>query len=653
MSDSFVKNILEEEFEKWSDPQASLWEEDPVDLDTFVTSSSFCGHPPLTPAQREDVIAILGEDPKLVFSRESRSPFQMGVLEYGKGGGKDTIASLVQAYVCYILLCMRDPVEYFRLGPGSTLDILNVAPAGQQAESIYFHYFAERIKGCAWFRENFDVAESGKLLDKRKKYSKGQINIGARSCIFPKGIRAFSLHSAHTSYEGYNVIFFVLDEYSAFTDSGKRANAPEVYRLLRTSATSRFGPLWKGFILSFPRNVDELDFTTQKLKECGNLGGTNPTLYGARRCTWEVAPRDRFCGQTFDFVRVLDGRRIELRDIPVEFKIEFDEDPYDALAKYATIVLRSQNRLFGDISFLDRISPREPIFRTQTIIVENPVGGDSFRALGKEIVDWSVSPLDRRVPHVIHIDLGLTSDSAALMIGHGEPVEVQVNVLDADGVPRVNPDTGEPITKIETIMKVVEDAHIVWKPQEGLPVSVQNVEEVLLEICEQIKVIYVSADQWNSAHLLEALSRKGIKAETHTINREDYIALKQSLEAGYVDLLASDLIVKELSNLEDTGKRVDHPLRGSKDLADCLAGIHRALNYNKLDVIRRLRPNKLVVRAAPAFAHKAPSDVASPFLNNLPFSSAAGPRIRGKARSIIGVSLGRRKTGDAIVQRFR
>jgi len=816
-----VETLLQTEFDRLTDPDKSFWSEEPVSFEDFVTSSDFCHHPPLTPIQLTDVLAVLGEDPKHIYSQDKCSPYQIGVLEYGKGGGKDTIASLVQAYLSYVFLCMYEPAEYFRLGPGSTLDILNVAPVGQQAENIYFTYFSERIKRCSWFRDNFDLSVSGRLLDRRKNTSKGQINLGARSCIFPKGVRAFSLHSAHQSYEGYNVVFSIMDESclapktkistleastqcistiveekkpvhvlsynwntqafeyrpvvnwfkypkkeklfrihlangrslectcnhhifvddkrdevradelrvgdklytkhqrlssdqnvpecmqykctqlakalpiddsgepeaieivsieqfdyegfvydievegnhnyvadgiivhnSAFTSDGKRANGPDVLNLLRSSATSRFGNAWKGFLLSFPRYPDDIDFTTIQLNKCGNLGGPNPTMYGSRHPTWEVAPTNRFTGGTFTFDRVLEGKHVKFDNVPVMFKPEFDSDPYEALAKYGTIVLRSKHRWLSDLTTLGHImGPRHPIFETQTIIVQdnpdNEAGVSLYRGIGKEIVSWDISIPNRRLPFVIHIDLGLKQDSAALMIGHGEPTMVQVNVLDADGTPRVDAVTGEFVSQEESILKVIEDAHIVWKPEPETPVSTHNVERIVLEICQELRVVYVSMDFWNSARLVESLKRRGIPTEQHNIDRYDYNNLRRSLSAGYVDLLQSTLLWDELTNLEDDGQRVDHPVKGSKDLADCLAGIHRVLNHNKADIIKRLKQPGLLVRAGAGFNHRSPTGGGSnSFVQNLPFnygnsspSGTADSSQRNKTRSIRGVSL--------------
>jgi hypothetical protein len=183
---------------------------------------------------------------------------------------------------------------------------------------------------------------------------------------------------------------------------------------------------------------------------------------------------------------------------------------------------------------------------------------------------------------VIHVDGGLVKDSAAMVIAHGEPHEVRM--YNKEG-------------KMETtyVNKVVVDAIVVWTPnkEKQLQVSLKNVESLILELRKWMNIVKVSYDQWNSQTSLETLQAHGIKSEMHTINNEDYYELKSMIYNGAVELLAevyfidgvkvenveAKLMLKELSKLKlFHGKKVDHPVDGSKETADCLAGVNRLLN---------------------------------------------------------------------------
>jgi len=67
------------------------------------------------------------------------------------------------------------------------------------------------------------------------------------------------------------------------------------------------------------------------------------------------------------------------------------------------------------------------------------------------------------------------------------------------------------------------------------------------------------------------------------------------LHPGATELV--EITAKELSELVDNGKKIDHPATGSKDVADCLAGVTFTLmgdrayrrNVTSLDTHRQYR----------------------------------------------------------------
>ena len=652
-----LKDLLKEEYlplVKGEGPRrGEVWTEDPVDFKTFVEHPDFCGHPPLTPLQLKGVMGVLGDDPKRIFDPQGGTGKQIGVLLMGKGSGKDTVAALTQIYIIYVLCCLQDPLAYLNLGPGSKIDLLNVAPVGQQAEDIFFTRFTSLLKQCGWFRERFNFVESGKVLGKKRRRGLDDIKIGTRVCEVPPCIRATSVNSNFSGWDGYNVLFWVMDEASAFKSETKIANAGAIFDTLRTSATSRFGMRWKGLVLSYPREESEFDFT---VKLYNRAKEEESVYFAVRAATWEAAPKDRFSGKTFTFRFVNEeGELEELHNVPIEFKPEFDEDPLTALAKYACRVIRAKSRFFESSEVIkNAMGPRLPILETQDVLVEDSDSG--FKGIGKFIVKWNVSPRDLKVPRVIHIDLGRTRDSAAVMIAHGEPTEVQVYVRDADGKPMIDPATGEPLSRPELINKVVEDAHLVWKPdpKRGLKVSLRNVEEIVYEICKKLNVVAVSMDFWNSATLSELLSGLGVEVIERVVTRDDYLNLRTAVELGCVELLPSTLLVEELSALRDDGKRVDHPEGGSKDLADCLAGVYFLLNQTHVGLQIKKVAQPLVFKGAQAFAHPIPSNN---FEFKTPFSypvSVTGKGLRSTRAIVKGVSLPTRAgSGMGILGRFR
>ena len=101
----------------------SPFEEDPVDLDTFLHNTNYLDQPELSDIQRdlveamsqiykeEDLIRIMGEEAgKEHYKKYTKSEI---IMQLGKGSGKDFSSTVGCAYLVYKLLCLKDPSRYF------------------------------------------------------------------------------------------------------------------------------------------------------------------------------------------------------------------------------------------------------------------------------------------------------------------------------------------------------------------------------------------------------------------------------------------------------------------------------------------------------------------------------------------------------------
>ena len=181
-----------------------IWKEYPVSFNEFVESDLHLNHPALTSRQYKDVLKLLGSDPQEVF--RDNPDYNVGVLLWGKGSGKDLVASCMQAYLVYVLLCMRSPQEYFQFPISEPIDIVNVAYNAREAKEVFFAKFKERIKNWRWLREHYMIIEGGRPLNKYVKGTTQYVRIGENNIKFPHLIRANSEHSQASSYEGYNIL---------------------------------------------------------------------------------------------------------------------------------------------------------------------------------------------------------------------------------------------------------------------------------------------------------------------------------------------------------------------------------------------------------------------------------------------------------------
>lgn len=244
----------------------------PPELETFLYDKDYLGLPELSPRQLEALRVLDNDDPNVNKILEA-------VLCWGKGSGKDWIASIFFSRRVNKLLCFKSPQQLFRLPSSEPIDFLNVAVSEDQAKSVFFNKLTGMIKaaGPKAFRQfgfNPDT------------------DIGMSKIIFPKNIRLFSGHSEQESMEGKNLYAAVMDEAAAFKTEqelkgkGPRAkrSASAIYKFLSSSIRSRFPQVGKLILISYPRFKD--DFILQRYK----VGQRDPQTYVSFGATWEINP---------------------------------------------------------------------------------------------------------------------------------------------------------------------------------------------------------------------------------------------------------------------------------------------------------------------------------------------------------------------------
>lgn len=219
------------------------------------------------------MLSIFGKNGREVFTN-LELPIE-SVLLYGKGSGKDLLASYGISYVTYLVNLLKDAQAYFGLADGENIDIVNIATNSRQANNAFFAKLKSRIKSPCFMKF-------------APKINSGIIE-------FPNMLRLHSLHNE--SWEGLNILAWVMDEASAFRTAGGDDNADRVYNTLRTSANSRFpsGEIeeggrvtkrWIGIVISFARR-QEGDFTIEKYEEAL----TDPRIFADKGSTFEINPQ--------------------------------------------------------------------------------------------------------------------------------------------------------------------------------------------------------------------------------------------------------------------------------------------------------------------------------------------------------------------------
>jgi len=532
------------------------FDEKPVDLKTFVRSPEYLGLPELSDYQYtliekssqiykdSTLIKLFGEEEGRIRFKQTANEV---VAQLGKGSGKDYCSTIAVAYIVYLLLCLKDPATYYGKPPGDSIDIINIAINSQQASNVFFKGFKTRIEKSPWF--------AGRYTDK------------AAEVKFDKAITVHSGHSEREAWEGYNVIVVILDEISGFaientTGHDQAKTGAAIYDMYRASVDSRFPDFGKVILLSFPRykndyiqqryNAVVADVETVvrdhrfKMDEdlpdgtVGNefeiqweedhiLSYKIPRVYALKRPTWEVNP-----------VRKID-----------DFKVAFFTNPMDALSRFACMPPDAVDAFFKSREKVEKA------FNKAHLAVDN---------FGR-LEEWFIPDPDKE--YFIHVDLAQKHDHCAVAMAHVNKW-VNIKVTDTYSQPA-------PIVEIDAVR--------FWTPTKDKSVDFTEVKDYILSLKTRgFKIRVCTFDRWNSHDMMQQLKQYGINTEILSVAKKHYDDMAMVVAEERVIGPHIPLLIDELCQLRIMRDKVDHPRKGSKDLADAVCGsIYNSISRSKFD----------------------------------------------------------------------
>jgi len=169
--------------------------------------------------------------------------------------------------------------------------------------------------------------------------------------------------------------------------------------------------------------------------------------------------------------------------------------------------------------------------------------------------------------YFLHVDLAQKHDHCAVAMSH---VNKWVNVKVTDTYSQAAP-----------IVEV--DAVRYWTPTSDKSVDFTEVKDYILSLRSTgFNIRVCTFDRWNSHDMMQQLKAYGINTETLSVAKKHYddmamVVLEERLTGPHLPLLIDELL--QLKIMRD---RVDHPRKGSKDLADAVCGsIYNAISRTK------------------------------------------------------------------------
>lgn len=544
------------------------FEEKPASIIEFLGPEYLNIEKLVRPGLRQALIEIFGTE----VNPHRISDFEDALFTGAIGIGKTTFASIALPYMAHWVLCLNNPQEYFELLPGSRIAFMQMSTSQKQATGVVFGDIFARIKNAKWFIENYPHDD---------KFTK--------EIKFPKDIWILPGGSAETMFEGYNILGGILDEMDSHKITEEKDYADVGYDAINSRIASRF-PIFgddgteaghRGLMICLGQMKKGNGFAARKFKELKK----KKKAYVWRQTIWESFGWDRYTdkstGKRNSFwydtkrKRIVSDTMVQMLDsvehimeIPTTYRNQFETNPEKALRDLAGIPPAASDPF---ISLVDRIEEARDRWQDRHDNSGSPVQDHAHRILFEP---WFRANGDPRKRH-IHIDLGISSEGDALGMAMGY-VEAVVESDDGEKKPYI-----------------VFDALMRMHAAPGQEILISDVRRIIYDLKEDrgFRVYSVSMDGFQSTDTLQQLRKKKYMADYLSVDRSTlpYEDLRDAiyerriefppyithLRLGDTDTV--EIAVKELMELQYTGKKIDHPPQGSKDVADAMAGVVNTL----------------------------------------------------------------------------
>jgi hypothetical protein len=529
------------------------------------------------PGVRQELIELFGEE----VNGDRIAKVRWAMFTGAIGIGKTTMASIILPYMVHWTLCLKNPQEFYELLPGSRIAFMQMSTSEDQAKEVVFGDIKARIEYSPWFQRNatFDPNFKNQLR-------------------FPKDVWVLPGNSAETTFEGYNILGGILDEADSHKVTKERDYAEAGWNTINSRIDSRFGD--RGFLLTVGQMKKASGFAAKKYKE---LKSDTENAHTVRMTIWESLGWHKFLNPDgshnsfwYDTKRkeivptgaatLLSGGSTSLMEIPNLYRKNFETKPEQALRDLAGIPPAA-----GDpfISLTYKIDEAVERWSERYDSLGSPVTVDPVRPLFE---DWFKAK--DSLKRAIHIDTAYSAKGDALGMAMGHVAEV----VEYDG---------------ELKPYIVFDFLLRMKAPPGNEILLQDVRRIVYDLRDGLgfKIACVSMDGFQSTETKQQLRKRKFRTEYISVDRSKlpYEDLRDALYEDRIEfppyityLYKGDddklqIAVKELSELEEDDRKVDHPESGSKDVADAMAGVVYRLmgdrsyrrNVHSLDEARERR----------------------------------------------------------------
>jgi hypothetical protein len=538
-----------------------------VDIKTWLEDPYYFGGcvEGLFPKWKDDLIRLFSGDYWLV------------ILTGGIGIGKSTFATIAVARILYEMSCLVDACKFYGLMPKSKILIALVSITQQKSKDTILDDLYGRISNSPYFNDHFKPEKTTSKIS------------------FPDRITVVAGSYTDSTLISENIFTALLDEANFYSDaqsstgkkiydtSGMMDSADALFSSIERRTKTRYqstGMIPGKIFIASSKKVDD-EFTERKINDYKD----DPKVFVCDYSVWDVKDKERFfstsfkvlVGNSFIKSRILNPGEerkysgnpdLKIIEVPDDFRPDFEKDLNGSIRELAGISTHGINPFIrsgidGCLNLAKKYNYGHPF----SSMVYMQGSSDSFvwnKMLAYSRDGMLSRPIiDPEATRHVHIDMSLNGDCTGFAMMHVSGHKEIMRRIGTEIFKEI-----APIFFVDVVLRII--------PAEHEEIEFSDVRKLVYALSEHgYPISLITFDKFQSNDSMQHFRKKGFKSELLSVDTTilPYETLRTAIYEERLMLYDYKLVVNELKKIEYNAKKnkVDHPIHGKKDLADCLA----------------------------------------------------------------------------------
>ena len=543
------------------------YNEVPVDIETFLKDEQYLGKAWHDASGKFKMYDFWLDVLKKLFPTNIDTAFNTLLESGARGIGKSEVAcGAVGPYLMYRVMCMKNPLDFYRLKPTEKICFAFMNIKLDLAEEIATSKFQNTIQASPWFMSR------GTLTKKNNK-----------PYWVPPDPVSIIIGSQSDDVIGLPVFWSFFDEISFIKNQDidkQKKKAKDMIDTALGGMLTRFvyGGKNPTMLVVASSKRSEQSFMESYIKTLSETDGNN--TFVVDKPVWEIKPKGTYSDETFkvglgnkylenviipeaeyEHLDQYQERGYKIIDVPVDFKAKFLQEIDRALCDYAGISSASSNKYMSAQSVGECVNKdfKNPLPDVLEI-------GNAKEDTAQYYNFFNLANVPQELMHkplYIHLDMSISGDMTGIagVWITGKKVSTDENQA-KDLSFRLAFSTSIKAPKGHQISFEKNRNFIRWLKERGF------------------KIKYISCDTYQSYDLLQQLKAEGYETGILSVDRvtdnicQPYQYLRSTIYERRFVMYKSDRLFDEFIDVERdlrTGK-VDHSPNFHKDVLDAVCG---------------------------------------------------------------------------------